>query len=101
MRFLLQATVPTEVGNAKVKDGTVSDTLQALLGVAKPEAVFFADGIRRTYMIVNVKDAAELSLILEAWHLGFSADVEVNIACTPEDADMASARIPEIVAKFA
>jgi hypothetical protein len=102
MRFLIKASIQTKVGNAKTKDDTISKTTQAILNLAKPEAVYFtaADGVRTTYTVVNVRDASELSSILEAWYLGFEANLEVHFACTPDDVAMSAPRIQEIVAKF-
>jgi len=41
MRFLFKAEWDTEAGNAKVKDGTMAQTVQSILEEAKPEAAYF------------------------------------------------------------
>jgi|SRR5215467_4963164 len=103
MHFLVKASIPVEVGNRKMRDGTLGATTDAILKVAKPEAVYFSDvdGVRTIYTIMNVTDAGDLSPVLEAWYLGVSASVEVRMACTPEDMAKAGPKMPGVVTQFA
>jgi|SRR5215831_8773805 len=106
MHFLVKASIPTEVGNAKVKNGTLPDAVKAVLtyaeAKAKPETIFFTaeDGVRTVYALMNVTDTTGISLIEEAWYLAFKAKVDIQLACTPEDAAMAAPMLPALVAKF-
>jgi|SRR5215471_2135506 len=103
MHFLIKASIPAEVGNAKQKDGTLGDTTNAILAQAKPEIVFFTGegGVRTIYTLVNVADSSDITLIQEAWYIGLDASVEVQLACTPEDMAKSAPQLPGIVAKFA
>ena len=107
MHFLVKASIPTEIGNAKVKNGTLPDAVQAVLSSAhnqaKPVAVFFTaeNGVRTTYALMDVTDTTGISLIEEAWFLSFSAKLEIQLACTPEDLAKGAPMLPQIVAKFA
>jgi len=106
MHFLVRASIPTAIGNAKVKDGTLPDATKAVLssaeGKAKPVAIFFTaeDGVRTVYALMDVSDTAGISVIEEAWFLAFSAKVEIQLACTPEDAAKAAPLLPQVIAKF-
>tara|TARA_B100000949_G_C13998028_1_gene332008 strand:- start:130 stop:255 length:126 start_codon:yes stop_codon:yes gene_type:complete len=39
--MLLKAIIPTDAGNASLKDGSMMETLESILGDANPEAVYF------------------------------------------------------------
>ncbi len=41
MRMLLKASIPTEAGNAGIRDGSMMENLGSILEDAKPEAVYF------------------------------------------------------------
>ena len=58
MRMLLRATIPTDAGNAGMKDGSMMETLNSILGDANPEAVYFylENGRRTCMMIFELND---------------------------------------------
>ena len=53
MRMLLKASIPTEAGNAGIRDGSMMEKLGSILEDAKPEAVyFFIENGKRTCLII-------------------------------------------------
>jgi hypothetical protein len=42
MRVMLRASIPVEVGNAAIKDGSLPKKTQAILNELKPEAAYFS-----------------------------------------------------------
>jgi len=87
MRFLVKIQIPVEVGNAKVKDGTLGPTMQSILMKQKPEAAYFTDfqGLRTLFLVINVNAASDIPGISEAWFLPFNATVEFHTVLVPED----------------
>ena len=41
MRMLLKATIPTELGNRAIKDGSFAKVMEATMAKLKPEAAYF------------------------------------------------------------
>ena len=41
----LKVSIPTDVGNAKIKDGSLPKILKAILDDLKPEAVYFTNSM--------------------------------------------------------
>ncbi len=61
-----------ESGNAAAKAGTLGSTVERILSALKPEAAyFFADdhGQRSASIVLDMKDASEISGIAEPWFL--------------------------------
>jgi len=80
MRMLLKMNIPTEAGNAAIKNGTLGSTLEALMSNLKPEAAFFGPegGMRTAYLVFDMKDEASMPKLTEpAFLLG------ANISLTP------------------
>jgi hypothetical protein len=102
MRFLAKIQIPVDVGNEKVKDGSLGKTLQAILMQQKPEAVYFTDpeGLRTVIMILNIANASDIPGISEPWFLAFNATVEFHIALVQEDMAAAEPAWAQAVAAF-
>ena len=58
MRMLLKASIPTEAGNAGIRDGSMMENLGSILEDAKPEAVYFfiENGKRTCLMIFDMNE---------------------------------------------
>ena len=102
MRCLLKITIPTEVGNAGIKDGTLGPKFQRILEDHKPEAVYmYEDGGKRAIIeVVDIQDASDMTRIGEPWFLGFNAEVEVHPAFVPEDMEKVMGTLEEVVKKY-
>jgi hypothetical protein len=87
MRFLMKVSMPNDAANAAVSDGTLTKTMQSILGELKPEAAYFlAENGRRTgYLFLNMQDASQIPSIAEPWFLAFNASVDLVPVMVPED----------------
>jgi hypothetical protein len=87
MRMLVDLQFPLEPFNTQVKEGTVGQTLQKILGELKPEAAYFTarDGKRGGTLVIDVPGPSSLSAIAEPFFLQFNASVSFHPCMTPED----------------
>jgi hypothetical protein len=101
MRILLNITLPHEEFNAAVKDGSAGKKLRKILDKTKPEAIWFTGhkGKRGAIMVVEMPDASKIPALAEPWFLSFNADVDFQIAMTPED--LAKADLDKLGEKWA
>jgi hypothetical protein len=78
MRMMLRWTVPVERGNAAIKDGSLAQTLKALMEQVKPEAAYFwPDGGERAGMIVfDMAETSDIPKIAEQLFQNIDAAVE-------------------------
>jgi len=78
MRCLLKVSIPTEIGNLRVLDGSLGKTIESILNDINPEAAYFAEeqGARTGFIVCNVKDESEIPAIAEPWFLAFNASVD-------------------------
>ena len=102
MRMLLRATIPTDAGNAGLKDGSLKENLDSILGDANPEAVYFfiENGRRTCMMIFEMNDAAELPSVVEAWFLTLGADITLVPVMNGEDFEKAGPSIGATIQKY-
>ena len=96
MRMLMQATLPHEIFNAAVKDGTVESKMKRILDDLKPEAVYFTEhhGRRSAMLIIDLADVSKMPMYSEPWFLLFNADCEFHPLMTP--ADLAKSGLAEL-----
>ena len=101
MRVILNVTMPHDVFNAAVRDGTAGKKLKKILDELKPEAAYFTDhhGKRGAVVVLDLKDASKIPAVAEPWFLLFNADVEIKVAMTPKD--LAKAGLAKIGKKWA
>jgi hypothetical protein len=87
MRMIMHVSIPTDVFNAAVKDGSAGAKMQRILAQAKPEAVYFSefDGVRTAIVVVDLAEASQIPAFAEPWFLLFNAKVQLRPAMTPQD----------------
>lgn len=87
MRMIMFASIPTDVFNAFVKDGTAGAKIHKILEQQKPESVYFTDlgGMRTAVMAVDLASTSAIPALAEPWFLTFQAEVEIHPAMTPAD----------------
>lgn len=102
MRVLLKFTIPTDKGNASIKDGSLPKKLQVILSELKPEAAYFtADGgLRGGVVVIDLKDQSQLPAVAEPFFLAFNATVEALPAMTAEDLMKAGPAIEAAIKKY-
>ena len=56
MRTMVKFTIPTQEANPLVKDGSIGQTMESLLGNLQPEATYFGriDGKRGGFVVINM-----------------------------------------------
>ena len=102
MRFLVKASLPIEAGNTAIRNGTIGDTINSILGEQKPEAEYFGieDGKRTAFIFLNMENGSDLPKILEPWFLAFNAKIEITPVMTGEELGAAGPFIGEAVQKY-
>jgi hypothetical protein len=87
MRMLLEVEFPVEPFNSMVRDGTVGQKLQEILGEIKPEAAYFTerDGHRGGILVVDLADPSQVPQLAEPFFLVFNALVKFRVCMTPDD----------------
>ena len=102
MRMLLKANIPTEEGNAGLKDGSMMESLNSILGDANPEAVYFyLENGRRTCMIIfEMNDVSQLPAVVEPWFLSMGADITLVPVMNGEDFEKAGPSLGATIQKY-
>jgi len=102
MRCLLKVSIPTEIGNKRVIDGSLGKTIESILNDINPEAAYFSEeqGARTGFIFCNVKDESEIPAIAEPWFLALGARVEFHPAMTLADLKKAAPGFERAVKKY-
>src|SRR3954452_12103768 len=102
MRCLLKVTIPVEMGNAAMNDGSLSRNIESILNESKPEAAYFAEenGKRTAFIFVDLKDSSQIPALAEPWFLAFNAHVELHPAMSLEDLKKAGPGIEKSVKSY-
>jgi hypothetical protein len=102
MRVLLKVSIPTQVGNERVIDGSLGRTIESILNDIHPEAAYFAEeqGNRTGFIFCNIKDESEIPAISEPWFLALHARVELRPAMNLEDLKKAAPGFERAVKKY-
>jgi hypothetical protein len=87
MRMIMYVSLPVDVFNAAVRDGSAGPKIQKILAQQKPEAVYFTDlgGQRTGVLIIDLAKNSDIPALAEPWFLTFDAEVEIHPAMTPAD----------------
>jgi len=103
MRFMCRFRIPVEVGNRLAKEGRLGQVMKSILDEQKPEAVWFSldQGKRTAFMVINVEDPSDVPAIAEPWFLALSAEMNADVAMTPEDLMKAGPAIEAAARKYA
>ena len=102
MRVLLKVSIPTEKGNAMVKDGSLVKLLEPILDEQKPEAAYFTDvdGLRTMFIVVNLTEPSQIPAIAEPYFLAFNATVDFHPAMVFKDLAKAGPSFKHAVEKY-
>ena len=99
MKFLVETRIPTDVGNQKLKDGSLMKEMQAYLDEIKPEAIYFAlaHGKRTVYMVINIPSADKMPEIAEPLWLDWQAEVFVTPVMDAKEFEKAGIGIQKVL----
>jgi hypothetical protein len=102
MRFMISFRMPTEKGNALIKEGKLPETLRSIMEDLQPEAAYFTDvdGARGGYLIVNMDDPSQLPAIAEPLFFGVGATIKVHVVMTAEDLQKATPALEQAAQKY-
>ena len=102
MRMLLKASIPTEAGNAGIRDGSMMEKMGSILEDAKPEAVYFfiENGKRTCLMIFDMNEQTQLPAAVEPWFLSMGADITLLPVMNSDDFEKAGPSIAATIQKY-
>ncbi len=102
MRCLLKVSIPTEIGNERVMDGSLGKIIESILNDIRPEAAYFAEeqGVRTGFIFCEIKDQSEIPAMAEPWFLAFGARVEIHPAMTLGDLKKATPGFERAIKKY-
>jgi hypothetical protein len=85
--MMLRWTVPVERGNEAIKDGSLSQTIEALLEELKPEAAYFwpENGERGGMLVFDMADPSQIPQIAEPLFLKLDAAVDFAPVMNADD----------------
>jgi hypothetical protein len=85
--MMLKITLPTEVGNRTIQDGTFPKIMEATVAQLKPEASYFvADKGRRCAMLFfDMQDSSDIPAIAEPLFWGLNAEIELAPVMNADD----------------
>lgn len=102
MRILMKISIPTEVGNAMLLNGTLATKLKEILDDIKPEAAFFIEenGKRCPIIVANLQDESSIPALVEPFFLAFGASVECHPAMVLDDLMKAGTAMEKVAKKY-
>ncbi len=97
MRFMLEFSLPVDLGNDLVRTGRMQEVLEGVIRDIKlePEAAHFypTNGQRGGHFIFDFADASQIISACESFWLGLNADVHVTPVTSVEDLQKGLANI--------
>lgn len=77
MRMLMTVQIPTEAGNAAIKDGSLPQIVGKALEALKAEAAYFTetDGMRTGLFFFEMADSSEIPSAAEPFYMGLDAKI--------------------------
>lgn len=87
MRVMLKFTLPVEKGNEAFRDGSLAQTMEAILTKLAPEAAYFAplDGKRGGMLFFDLSEPSEIVEVVEPFFLNLDAEVELIPVMNADD----------------
>ena len=87
MRTMVKFTIPTQEANPLVKDGSIGQTMESLMGNLQPEAAYFGpiEGKRGGFVVINMEEGSDVVTKLEHLWLELGATIELFPVATPDE----------------
>lgn len=95
MRMMMRAKIPVEAGNVGLSEGTLPATLQQVMGLVEPEAVYVGteDGERRVLIFFDLKDASDIPAVTEPFFQNANASVDLLPVMNQDDLQAGMAKL--------
>ena len=77
MRVLMKVQVPTDAGNAAIKDGSLPEIVGKALEALKAEAAYFTseEGMRTALIFFDMTDSSQIPPAAEPFFMGLGAKI--------------------------
>ena len=77
MRVLMKVQIPTEAGNAAIKDGSLPQIVGNALEALNAEAAYFTseEGLRTGLIFFDMADSSDIPSAAEPFFMGFGAKI--------------------------
>jgi hypothetical protein len=87
MRMLLKVQMEVEAGNRAIRDGSLAETLDRVMGQIQPEAAYFTalDGKRTALIFFDMESPSQIPSVAEPFFMALDAAVEIVPAMNAED----------------
>ncbi len=87
MRTMVKFTIPTQEANPLVKDGSIGQTMETLMGNLQPEAAYFGpiEGKRGGFIVINMEEGSDVVTKLEHLWLELGATIELFPVATADE----------------
>jgi hypothetical protein len=84
---MVKFTIPTQEANPLVKDGSIGQTIESLMGNLQPEAAYFGpiEGKRGGFIVINMEEGSDVVTKLEHLWLELGATIELYPVATPDE----------------
>ena len=95
MRMMMRAKIPVEAGNVGLSEGSLPATLQQVMKITQPEAVYIGteDGERRVLIFFDLKDASDIPAVTEPFFQKMNASVELMPVMNLDDLQAGMAKL--------
>ena len=95
MRMMMRAKIPVEAGNVGLSEGTLPATLQQVMKITQPEAVYIGaeDGERRVLIFFDLEDPSDIPAVTEPFFQKMNASVELMPVMNLEDLQAGMAKL--------
>lgn len=87
MRMMLKMTIPVEIGNKAIKDGTLAAAIKNTSERLKPEATYYlaGEGSRTALFFFDMQDASQIPAIAEPLFMGLNASLVMMPVMNADD----------------
>jgi hypothetical protein len=87
MRMMMRARIPVEAGNVGLTEGTLPATLQEVMALVDPEAVYVGtdQGLRCVTIVFDLKDSSDIPAVTEPFFQQANASVELLPVMNQDD----------------
>jgi Domain of unknown function (DUF3303) len=102
MRCMMKVSIPVERGNEAAKNGTLNQTIEAILTELKPETAHFCDwdGKRTGFIVFDLKDPSQIPAVAEPWFLALEASLEFHPCMNLDDLKKAAPGMEKAVKNY-